>query len=94
MLTDTFTAQAFFEDYTSDPRRAERWVTLRQDSGDPFKFVRDAKAVWQRLYADKHGDDGSADGALAGKRIIFSDGLDVEKAIELQKGCDELGVGG
>lgn len=94
MLTDTYTASAFFEDYTSDPALAERWLTLRQDSGDPFVFVREAKRVWTMLYEQKHGGRSNEEEALAGRRIIFSDGLDVERAIELQRGCDEMGVQG
>jgi len=93
MLTDTFTAQAFFVDFIADPSRALRWGSLRQDSGDPFTFVKQAKAAWKEV-EDKAGVD-REDGIVAkGKRIIFSDGLDVDKAIALQKGCDELGIGG
>jgi len=93
MLTDTFTAQAFFVDFTSDPTRALRWNSLRQDSGDPFAFVKSAKEAWKEV-EDKQGVS-REDGIVAkGKRIIFSDGLDVERAIALQKGCDDLGIGG
>lgn len=93
MLTDTFTAQAFFVDFRADPTRALRWGTLRQDSGDPFEFVREAKKAWADV-EDKAGVT-REDGVVAkGKRVIFSDGLDVEKAVALQKGCDELKIGG
>jgi nicotinate phosphoribosyltransferase len=93
MLTDTFTAQAFFVDFISDPTRALRWGSLRQDSGDPFAFVKSAKQAWKEV----EGKQGVSreDGVVAkGKRIIFSDGLDIDTAIALQKGCDDLGIGG
>lgn len=94
MLTDTFTAKAFFVDFLADPTRALRWGTLRQDSGDPFHFVREAKNVWAKLEekAVIKREDGSA--VAEGKRVIFSDGLDQEKAVGLQKGCYKLGIGG
>ncbi|WVR06246.1 nicotinate phosphoribosyltransferase [Kwoniella sp. DSM 27419] len=91
MLTDTYTAKAFFADFTSDPARALRWSTLRQDSGDPFKFAKDAKDAWA-IIEEKAGVQ-SDDGVVAkGKRLIFSDGLDLETALSLQKGCDEIGI--
>jgi nicotinate phosphoribosyltransferase len=93
MLTDTFTANAFFDDFAADTMRALRWDSLRQDSGDAFAFVKQAKGVWRGIEQEagvKHED-----GAVAvGKRVIFSDGLDVESAIALQKGCDEIGIAG
>ena len=93
MLTDTFTARAFFVDFVADPTRALRWGVLRQDSGDPFDFVRDAKKAWAEV--EKKAGISREDGVVAkGKRVIFSDGLDVKKAIALQKGCDELEIGG
>jgi nicotinate phosphoribosyltransferase len=87
MLTDTFTAKTFFADFTSNPARALRWTTLRQDSGDPYEFAREAKQAWEKVQ-EKEGHNGPK------VRFIFSDGLDIEKAIQLQKGCDDLGVGG
>ncbi|WVQ96831.1 nicotinate phosphoribosyltransferase [Kwoniella sp. CBS 9459] len=95
MLTDTYTAQAFFADFISSPARASRWSTLRQDSGDPFQFVKDAKEAWRTLEDESGSQVVGEDGkrvVAKGKRVIFSDGLDVEKAIELQKGCDEIGI--
>ncbi|OCF62361.1 nicotinate phosphoribosyltransferase [Kwoniella mangroviensis CBS 10435] len=92
MLTDTYTAQAFFADFISNPERALRWSTLRQDSGDPFEFVKSAKEHW-KIVEDKAGVVRKNDEEIGkGKRVIFSDGLDVEKSVELQKGCDEIGI--
>lgn len=93
MLTDTFTAKVFFADFVADPERALRWGSLRQDSGDPFAFVKEAKDAWAEV--EKRAGKESGDGVVAkGKRVIFSDGLNLESAIELQKGCDEIGIGG
>jgi nicotinate phosphoribosyltransferase len=89
MLTDTYTAEVFFREFCSDPARALRWGALRQDSGDPFTFVRQAKAAWEEV-ARLAGTEGPA---LAGKRVVFSDALDVVRSINLQKGCDEIGLG-
>ncbi|WWC70640.1 nicotinate phosphoribosyltransferase [Kwoniella pini CBS 10737] len=92
MLTDTYTAQAFFVDFTSDLERAMRWSTIRQDSGDPFEFVKLAKANW-KIIEDKSGVTRHNENEVAkGKRVIFSDGLDIDRAIALQKGCDEIGM--
>lgn len=89
MLTDTYTAGVFFADFIADPARALRWNALRQDSGDPYEFVRQAKAAWEAVCA-KTGRPATE--ALAGKRVVFSDSLDVERAIKLQQGCDEIGL--
>lgn len=98
MLTDTYTAAVFFKDFISDPARALRWSVLRQDSGNAFKFVEDAKKAW-RTIEDKAGikrDVGrNGEETIAkGKKVIFSDALDVEKAIKLQQGCDTIGMAG
>ena len=93
MLTDTFTAHAFFVDFIADPTRALRWTTLRQDSGDPYTFVKEAKEAWKTV-EDRAGVE-RVDGVVAkGKRVIFSDGLDVDRAVMLQTQCDELGIAG
>lgn len=93
MLTDTYTAPAFFEDFISDPERALRWDVLRQDSGDPYDFLKKAKEAWRTV--ERKAGIAREDGAIgAGKRVIFSDGLDVKTATTLQKACDEVGIGG
>jgi nicotinate phosphoribosyltransferase len=61
--------------------RARRWHGLRQDSGDPFVFAPQVKEVYERLGID----------ALE-KTIVYSDWLNVDKAIALKKQCDEIGV--
>ncbi|KAI0259862.1 nicotinate phosphoribosyltransferase, partial [Gloeopeniophorella convolvens] len=79
-LTDTFSTRAFFEDFAADGARARRWRGLRQDSGDPFAFAPLAKEVYERLGVD-----------VREKTIIYSDSLDVDKALALKRQCDELG---
>ncbi|EIW84141.1 nicotinate phosphoribosyltransferase [Coniophora puteana RWD-64-598 SS2] len=75
-LTDTFST----EDFILDKARAQRWRGLRQDSGDPFVFAPRAKEIYESLGID-HRE----------KTIIFSDALNVEKALRLKQQCDELG---
>ncbi|ODN80853.1 nicotinate phosphoribosyltransferase [Cryptococcus amylolentus CBS 6039] len=96
MLTDTFTASIFFDEFVSSPERALRWAVLRQDSGDAFEFLRGAKKAWRTVEDEagvkrEKGPDG-LEVVGKGKRVIFSDGLDVEKAVKLQQGCDEIGI--
>lgn len=45
-------AEPFWEDYCSDPARANRWKGLRQDSGDPATFAKTAKSRWISLGID------------------------------------------
>lgn len=59
-LTDTFSTKPFFEDFVSKPERAKRWRGLRQDSGDPFKFIDIAKDAFLRVGANpKESKSGS-----------------------------------
>ena len=68
-LTDTFGTKFFFEDFNN---RAGNWNGLRQDSGDPFVFGEDAIAYYKMRNIDPMT-----------KTVVFSDGLDIEKIIEL-----------
>jgi nicotinate phosphoribosyltransferase len=78
-LTDTFRTEVFFRDFDYDLAKA--YTGVRQDSGDPLKFV-DAMVDHYR----KLGIDPST------KVIVFSDALDVTKAIQLQDYCTKAGV--
>ncbi|KAH9945496.1 nicotinate phosphoribosyltransferase [Epithele typhae] len=80
-LTDTFSTEVFFKDFAANPHLARQWSGLRQDSGDPFIFAPRAKGVYEQLGID-----------FRQKTIIFSDALDVEKVLRLQRQCDELGM--
>jgi nicotinate phosphoribosyltransferase len=96
-LTDTFSTDAFnlvsslsrliepvltyyIQSFTADKARAERWRGLRQDSGDPFEFIAKARATYEKMGVDYRK-----------KVIVFSDGLDVELSIKIQKVIDEEG---
>jgi nicotinate phosphoribosyltransferase len=64
VLPDTFGSAVFFE---RAPEWVADWTGVRIDSGDPFKGAEIAIAFWER-----HGRD------VRDKRIIFSDGLDID----------------
>jgi nicotinate phosphoribosyltransferase len=95
MLTDTYTAKAFFDDFTSDPKRALRWGALRHDSGDPFEFIKMAKEAWttveRKIGITRGGDNGRIG---EGKMAVFSDSLDVERALKIQAMCDQQEMAG
>lgn len=78
-LTDTFSTEAFYRDFTKE--RAEKWTGLRQDSGDPYVYAPRAKEVYEALGVEYKGR----------KTIIFSDSVDVEKALKLKAQSRELG---
>ena len=71
-LTDTFTSDFFFSDFS--PEQAKVWRGLRQDSGDPAAFAE--RAI--KLYED-FGIDPKT------KMIVFSDGLDIDKIVDLHR---------
>ncbi|KAI0684228.1 nicotinate phosphoribosyltransferase [Cytidiella melzeri] len=79
-LTDTFSTEVFFKDFVQDKPRAQRWKGLRQDSGDPYVYAPRAKTIYESMGID-HRE----------KIIIFSDSVDVDKALNLKQQCDELG---
>ncbi|TIA93375.1 hypothetical protein E3P99_00113 [Wallemia hederae] len=79
-LTDTFTTDAFWREFLEHPEKAQKWMGIRQDSGDPYKFCRDAKEVYRKLGVDTQN-----------KVIVFSDGLDTETCVQLKKLTDEHG---
>jgi len=79
-LTDTFSTQAFFQDFVSNPDRVRRWRGLRQDSGDPLEFAPRAKEMYESVGVD-----------FREKAIIYSDSLNLEKALKLKKQCDDIG---
>ncbi len=73
-LTDTFTSKAFFPQFTKD--FAKLFDGVRHDSGDPIEFAERAIAHYRSL-----------DIQPLEKTIVFSDGLDVEKAIKIREWC-------
>lgn len=87
-LTDTFSSKAFFDDFFfsedgQSKQFPQRWNGLRQDSGDPIVFARQAKEAYDKVGVD-----------VAEKIIVFSDSLDVDKSLEIDKVAKELGFKG
>lgn len=84
-LTDTFSTSVFWGDLLSTEEGkeiAKRWRGLRQDSGDSREFARRARDVYRGLGVDPKS-----------KVVIYSDGLDVERCVELAEYSKEIGVG-
>lgn len=71
-LTDTFGSDFFFATFGAE--RARNWRGLRHDSGDPFEFGE--KAI---DFYEQYGIDPKT------KVIVFSDGLDLNKILDLYK---------
>ena len=69
-LTDTVGMRAFLKDF--DLYFAKLFDGLRHDSGDPFEWGELALAHYRALRINPHT-----------KRLVFSDGLDLDKALEL-----------
>lgn len=73
-LTDTFGTDCFFRDF--DAFLAKLHDGVRHDSGDPFAFADRVIEHYKSLKIDP-----------LSKTIVFSDGLDVDKAIEIAEYC-------
>jgi nicotinate phosphoribosyltransferase len=71
ILPDTFGTEGFLR---NAPDWLAGWTGIRIDSGDPAKAAEIAIAWWK-----ERGEDPKT------KRIIFSDGLDVEKICDLHR---------
>ena len=69
-LTDVVGMDAFLNDF--DLYFAKLFDGLRHDSGDPVVWGEKALAHYARLRVDTHS-----------KRLVFSDGLDIDKALQL-----------
>lgn len=74
-LTDTFGTDVFWQDF--DVALAKLFDGPRHDSGCPFKFTDKTVAEYKRLRIDP-----------TTKTAIFSDGLDTDLALEIQKYCE------
>lgn len=79
MLTDTFTTDHFLKDFNRN--YCKIFDGVRQDSGNPFRF---ADKIVQHYR--KNGIDHKT------KQIIFSDSLTIDKAIEIKKHCNNIGI--
>ena len=71
-LTDTFGSDAFWEDF--DLELSKVYDGVRHDSGDPLIFGEMAIKHYQSLGIDPKS-----------KTVVFSDGLNVKKALEIQE---------
>ena len=71
-LTDVVGMDAFLADF--DLYFAKLFDGLRHDSGDPVVWGEKALAHYERLRIDAHG-----------KRLVFSDGLDLPTALDLYR---------
>lgn len=69
-LTDTFTTDFFFTDFT--PEQAKQWRALRHDSGDPIAFGEQVIDFYKQYGIDP-----------TSKTIVFSDGLDIDTIVRL-----------
>jgi nicotinate phosphoribosyltransferase len=74
-LTDTFGTDAFFKDFNETFARV--YDGVRQDSGCPFTFADKVINHYNSLGIDP-----------TTKLIVFSDSLDVEKALAISKHCN------
>lgn len=84
-LTDTYTTDIFLSAFNTF--YAKLFDGVRQDSGDPFLFVKKMITHYQKLHIDP-----------SAKTIVFSDGLDVDRAIKIHEYCngrvkDAYGIG-
>ncbi len=75
-LPDTYGIDSFLRDFDQD--KTVKWAGVRHDSGCPFEFV-------DKIIA--HYDHQRNGLVSIDKTIVFSDSLDVPKAIELSKYC-------
>ena len=74
VLTDTYTTDVFMRSFSK--KHAMLYTSVRHDSGDPFVFTDKVIQRYQELRVDPKI-----------KYIIFSDGLNVERAIEIANYC-------
>ncbi len=80
-LTDTVGMDAFLADF--DMYFAKLFDGLRHDSGDPYAWGEKAIAHYQKLRIDPQA-----------KRLVFSDGLDLDTALALyQRFADRIQLG-
>ncbi len=71
-LTDCITMDAFLRDFGVE--FASRYQGLRHDSGDPLEWGEKAIAHYEKLGIDPQS-----------KTLVFSDNLDLRKAVELYR---------
>ncbi|KAF8938631.1 nicotinate phosphoribosyltransferase [Haplosporangium gracile] len=83
-LTDTFTTSAFLKTFRGT--LARDWIGIRHDSGDAFEFM-------DRMISHYDQDPLVGKEMRRKKKIVFSDGLDVDLAIRLYEAAVQKGIG-
>ena len=80
VLTDTYTTEIFLRNFSK--KHAALFTSLRHDSGDPMAFADKVIERYEELRINPEI-----------KYIVFSDSLDVEKAIAIKEYCgDRIGA--
>ena len=80
VLTDTYTTDVFLRNFSK--KHAALFTSLRHDSGDPFLFADKVIQRYEELRVNPKM-----------KYLVFSDSLNVDKAIEIKEYCgDRIGV--
>lgn len=80
VLTDTYTTDVFLRNFSK--KHAALFTSLRHDSGDPFLFADKVIKRYEELRVNPKM-----------KYLVFSDSLNVDKAIEIKEYCgDRIGV--
>jgi len=77
ILTDTITTPMFLKDFNK--QFAIRFNAVRHDSGSEFMFIEKMIKHYRKLGIDSMS-----------KTIIFSDGLDINRAISIKKYCEGM----
>lgn len=75
VLTDTYTTDVFMLNFSK--KHANLFTSLRHDSGDPLLFTDKALARYAELRIDP-----------TIKYIVFSDSLNIPKAVKIKEYCD------
>lgn len=74
VLTDTYTTDIFLRNFSK--KHAALFTSLRHDSGDPFLFIDKVIARYEELRVNP-----------SRKYLVFSDSLNVDKAIQINDYC-------
>ncbi|MDD4778656.1 MAG: nicotinate phosphoribosyltransferase [Fermentimonas sp.] len=79
VLTDTYTTDVFLRNFSK--KHAALFTSLRHDSGDPFIFIDKVVRRYEELRINPRM-----------KYLVFSDSLNVDKAIDIKNYCgDRIG---
>ena len=79
VLTDTYTTDVFLRNFSK--KHASLFTSVRHDSGDPFAFTDKVIARYGALKIKPEN-----------KYIVFSDGLDIPRAIEIKEYAEKKGI--